>query len=338
MDGAKKKYAAGFREEWNEKFPWLKQIKGGKKCTVCDIPIAGGLSHIERHASREYHIKNFKVAQSTPKLDAFVENTTKHCPSTEAAKLEIMVCLFVAEHNLPFTILDHLNQIIKNGIPDSQITRKFLINRHKGQQVINSVTGPKNTKAISKFCNANYYSIVIDESTDCTVSKHLAIIVRTFDGKCEDRFLSLEHIVEATGKGITDKIIEVLNECNIPLEKMIGFTADNCSVMMGKFKGVQAILKLSVPNLFVTGCVCHILNLASCAAFCALPNKVDRLMKEINFYFCNSPSRRDDFATFQEHFGTDMHVILGYAATRWLSRKEVVDRILEQRGSHHILF
>ncbi|XP_061402105.1 uncharacterized protein LOC133337919, partial [Musca vetustissima] len=234
-EGTKKKYAAGFREEWKEKFPWLNQVKGGKKCVVCDIQIAGGLSHIERHASRECHKKIFNI------------------------------------YNMPFTILDHLNQIIKSGIPDSQITKKFLINRHKAQQIINNTTGPENTKFISKFCNENYYSIVIDESTDCTVSKHLAIIIRTFNGKCQDRFLSLEYIVESTGKGIADTIIDVLRNCNIPLDKMIGFTADNCSVMMGKNNGVQAILKLSVPNLFVTGCVCHILNLASCAAFSVLP-------------------------------------------------------------------
>ncbi|XP_075161205.1 uncharacterized protein LOC142234025 [Haematobia irritans] len=329
--GKSKRNIVGFREEWKNKFPWLAQTPNGKKCMVCDINIAGGLSHIERHAARDCHIQKIKIAKSTPKIDSILENVSKSCPSADLAKqLEVKLCLFLAEHNVPFTILDPINLIIKSGIPDSQVAKKFVINRHKAQKIITTVTGPENTKSITKFCSENYYSIVVDESTDCTVIKHLAIIVRIFNTKCQDRFLSLESITDSTGKGIAEKLVEVLREHNIPLKRMVGFGADNCSVMMGKYNGAQAILKKSLPNLFVTGCICHILNLASCAAFSILPKQIDKLMREINHHFCNSPSRKQDFLQFQEYFGTEMHVILGYASTRWLSRKEVVDRILEQ--------
>ena len=67
------------------------------------------------------------------------------CPNIEMAKiLEFKLCLFVAGHNLPFSFLDHLNDLIKSSVPDSQIVKKFLINRHKGQKFITSVTGPEN--------------------------------------------------------------------------------------------------------------------------------------------------------------------------------------------------
>lgn len=210
-------------------------------------------------------------------MNSFLE--MKPCPTTEMAKkLEVKLCLFVAEHNLPFSILDHLNELIKSGIPDSQIAKKFLINRHKGQKIITSATGPENTKTIMEFCNDNYYSTAIDESTDCSVSKNLGIIVRIFDGTCRDRFLSLEPLTDSTAEGITSKIIQVFKENKIPLTNMVGFTSDNCPVMMGAVNGVQAKLKLQIPNLFVNGCICHSLNLISCAAFSCLPTDIDKFM------------------------------------------------------------
>lgn len=181
-----------------------------------------------------------------------------------------------------------------------------------------------------EFCNDNYYSTAIDESTDCSVSKNLGIIVRIFDGTCRDRFLSLEPLTDSTAEGITSKIIQVFKENKIPLTNMVGFTSDNCPVMMGAVNGVQAKLKLQIPNLFVNGCICHSLNLISCAAFSCLPTDIDKFMRAINSYFCNSPKRKEEFVEFQEYFGAEVHVILRYASTRWLSRMMIVDRTLEQ--------
>lgn len=241
-----------------------------------------------------------------------------------------MLCLFVAEHNLSFSILDHLNNIIKRAISESLVIKKFLINRQKAQNIITSILGPENTKMVSTFCNNNYFSIIIDESNDCTVSKNLSIVVRTFDEKCRDRFLSLESISDPSAKGIVEKILEVLETNKISLKNLIGFTADNCNVMMGQINGVQARLKKLVPNLFVNGCICHILNLCSSSAYLCLPKDVEKFMKEISYYFCNSSSRKEELNTFQEYFGADVHTILRYSQTRWLSRQAVVERFLEQ--------
>ncbi|KNC34017.1 hypothetical protein FF38_07894 [Lucilia cuprina] len=118
--GKPKIYAAGFREEWKEKFPRLSNDKSnGKKCTICNIGIVGGLSHIQRHASRECHIKKLQIAKNTPKINTFLEST-RFVNNDLAKKLEIILCFFVAEHNLPFTILDHLNNIIKDGIANNK--------------------------------------------------------------------------------------------------------------------------------------------------------------------------------------------------------------------------
>ncbi|XP_065361974.1 zinc finger MYM-type protein 6-like [Calliphora vicina] len=328
-----KPYVVPFREEWAKLFPWLEKEKDGKgkKCTLCRVPIIGGVAHIKRHASRDAHVKNMNATKTTPKINNFLTIAAR-CPVAESArKLEIMLSAFVAEHNIPFATLDHLNHIIKNGINDSQITKKFNIYRQKGQQIVTNLTGPENTTSISKFCQNNYYSLVIDESTDCSISKNLAIVIRTFDGQCRDRFLGMVQLEDSTANGIYESTIKALREKNIPIQNMVGITTDNCAVMMGSQNGVQIKFKNLVPQLFSNGCICHILNLASVAAAkLGIPNEIDKFIRDINYYFCNSASRRVDFVKFQEYFGADIHIIFKYATTRWLSRQEVVDRIVEQ--------
>lgn len=159
-----------------------------------------------------------------------------------------------------------LNNVIKEGLPDSQISKKFSINRLKGQKIINNMTGPENCGRISEFCKNNYYSLVLDESTDCTVSKNLAVLIRIFDGECFDRFLELVPIDDSTANGIFNATMEILKKHNIPLQNMVGITTDNCNVMTGGSNGVQSKIKRVVPNVFTNGCICHILNLISYSA------------------------------------------------------------------------
>lgn len=139
-------------------------------------------------------------------------------------------------------------------------------------------------------------------------------------------FLTLTEVPDGKASGIFNTIKNIFEQKNISFKNMVGFTADNCPVMMGKTNGVQAKLKEVVPSLIVNGCVCHNLNLSSKAAAEQFPDVVDKLIKEINHHFCNSSSRRLEFQEFQEHFGTNLHTILKYCATRWLSR-QVLERM-----------
>lgn len=102
------------------------------------------------------------------------------------------------------------------------------------------------------------FSMIIDESTDRGHVKCLAIIVRVFQvNVVRDRFLGLIEIDDHTALGIFRAITAKLEAHDIPLKNLIGFAADNASVMMGKTNGVQALLKKYMPHIFVLGCVCH---------------------------------------------------------------------------------
>lgn len=320
----KKKYNIHFRKEWKLSYPWIEEdqtITQGKKCSVCCVPIYGNLSHIVRHANSDLHKKKADIAKSTLKMSNFaLPNCEEMRISSSAKELEIRLCLFVAEHNLPFASLDHLNQCVKT-VKDSKIISKMCINRQKGQKIIRSVTGPQNCKSIANAANTQYYSIIIDESTDVSMNKNLAVVIRIFTQKCRDRFLDFAPVADSSSDGIFNGLLKVLKDHNISTKNLLGFAADNCNVMMGKRNGVQAKLKEVCPKIFINGDVCHNLNLSSEAAALELPNKIAKLIQDINHHFCHSASRKADFLKFQQDFGSELHVILRFSSTRWLSRQ-----------------
>ncbi|XP_026685839.1 uncharacterized protein LOC113471128 [Diaphorina citri] len=133
----------------------------------------------------------------------------------------------------------------------------------------------KSFTASCKYClcnlkgklQKNFYSIIVDESTGISSVKSLAIVVRYYDEELEyvnDAFLTSIDIKDASSQGLCDAIIQFFTSAGIPLAKMLGFAADNCSVMMGQHRGLQARLKEVNRNLYVFGCICHSFHIILC--------------------------------------------------------------------------
>jgi hypothetical protein len=114
-----------------------------------------------------------------------------------------------------------------------------------------------------------FYSIAIDEGTDVSVSKVLAVKVRILNRHkkdIEECLLTLTNPAQGTAVSICDSIDDFFASHNIPWEKCVGFGSDNCSVMQGEHGGVQAELKKRHGDMFAIGCVCHLLALCASGA------------------------------------------------------------------------
>ena len=79
----------------------------------------------------------------------------------------------------------------------------------------------------------------MDESTDCTLSSKFDILVRLYVRKYIDHFLTLVQVPDGSAQSIFCAIINLLQDNEIPFNHLVGFGADNCSVMMGKCNGVH---------------------------------------------------------------------------------------------------
>jgi Domain of unknown function (DUF4371) len=342
-------YKQPFNEEWlqiEEFKEWLKPEPGNKyasKCTVCDTKLLGvNKSALMKHAQTSKHEKNFKVKQSSLNIKTFMAKPSVTSIQCKVAKAEIALTAFVAEHNVPFRHMDHLINCVKSAFPDSQIAQKLTLKRTKSSYLLQDGLAHNQRENIVSKCKERKFSVLIDESTDISVSQILAVVVRFFDEQSStvvDALFDLVEVENGTAGGLYKSFKDLMMSNNIPLANIIGFASDNCATMMGQHNGFQVLLKADVPDVFVIGCICHSIALCANEASQCLPSWLEAFVKDVCFYFSRSSKRNHAFSMIQDIVAMqNKHRILKLCATRWLSHGLVVERILEQWDALELYF
>ncbi|CAM4949812.1 unnamed protein product [Rotaria socialis] len=97
-------------------------------------------------------------------------------------------------------------------------------------------------KNLCEIKEASYYSIMADSSIDSNRQDMLSIFIRFVNknGEPEERFVSIKPLHLKTGDGIANHILEVLNELDLDLDKLIAQSYDCANNMSGEFNGVRA--------------------------------------------------------------------------------------------------
>lgn len=205
--------------------------------------------------------------------------------------------------------------------------------RTKTTGLIRNVIAPAGEEALVNTLKKQHFSITIDEATDRTTTKFLAIIVKYYckeRGKPVDEFFSIPVVTNATAEGLKDLVLEEFRKANIPLKNIIGFASDNCATMAGHIGGVAALLKLVIPSLVVMGCICHSFALCSAAACNKLDPSIVEFSHELYSFVSSSPKRLHEFQEYQVAVDVVKHKILYPSTTRWLVMEDVSVRLLEQ--------
>ena len=177
------------------------------------------------------------------------------------------------------------------------------------------------------------FSIIIDESTDISIKKQLAIVVRFFcekENKIKSQFFKLLEVAAGDATTLVSCITSLFEKEKIPLDNMIGYAPDTTNVMFGQHHSVVSLLKDRLPNLMVMKCLCHTAHLCSSHACEKLPRAIETLIRDIYSHFNHSAKRLAEYQTFQHFTDTEPHKILKPAQTRWLSLEQCVLRVLEQ--------
>ncbi|XP_050065670.1 E3 SUMO-protein ligase KIAA1586-like [Aphis gossypii] len=183
---------------------------------------------------------------------------------------------------------------------------------------------------------------MIDESTDKSSTKHLAIVsrmVQSSNFEVKDEFVKLIEVSDASAKGVYDAIIHFFNTHDIPYKhNLAGFASDGANVMFGNKHSVKTLLEQDVPHLFVIKCLCH--SLALCASYACekLPNDVENLVNEVYNYMKFSSKRQKQFQEFQEFLDMKPYKLLQPSQTRWLALHACVKRMVDLYKSIKLYF
>jgi len=185
------------------------------------------------------------------------------------------------------------------------------------------------------------FSLILDESTDRSTIKHLAVVIRIVKAPLTilDRFVTLIEVNSATSQALYDHVIQFFDVNNIPYKKnMIGYASDGANNMMGAHNSLATKLRNDIPNIFVFKCICHSFHLCASYACMKLPKYVEDVARDVYNYISNNPKRLCEYKEFQHFLNIKPHKLLHPAQTRWLSLHSVVKRILSQYPALKLYF
>ncbi|CAH1104675.1 unnamed protein product [Psylliodes chrysocephalus] len=151
---------------------------------------------------------------------------------------------------------------------------------------IKNVTGAEGKLQLINILRTNKCSLIADESTDRSCSKHLCLVARVVvNFNIKDYFLALLPVREATGATLFTLIDDFFKKHNIPFEtNLIGFAADGANNMMGAHNSLASRLREKCPNLFMMKCVCHSFHLYASYACEKLPSEVEQLARDVRLF------------------------------------------------------
>ena len=142
-------------------------------------------------------------------------------------------------------------------------------------------------KLIQRVRDAKWFSILVDEMTDCATLERLLIYIGYVDeeGKTHFDFLEVKDVLEtsesADSETPTRIITEELKACGLNLALVCGFGSDGASVMTGKNNGVGAGLQKVCSIMVRSHCINHRLALA-----CSDANDTVKYIQTIEVTLC----------------------------------------------------
>jgi hypothetical protein len=177
---------------------------------------------------------------------------------------------------------------------NSPAIKGIKLHRTKCSRLQKHVLSPAMAQDLRDDIGDNYFSLILDESTNTSNVQCLGIIVRYYsvDRMCIiDTMYRLVAIESATADALSQKVQNCLIEDKLDIGHVIGIGCDGANTMVGRNHSVATLLQAKVPNVVVFRCVCHSLHLAASKAVDHLPVALEFLVRESHSWFSRSPKR-----------------------------------------------
>lgn len=327
-----KDWTKTFQSDWltqPEFKGWLIFQNGKAKCKVCEATLQPGKSDLEKHGKGINHKKKMETF-----LNQDVQpHITKYATITKkVADVETAICAFMVENNMPLSKADQLTEFIK-ALPEKKVLEKIQLGKQKATNIIRQGMWLHFNKLLVHELDSKFFSIIIDETTDVSVKKQLAILVTYFDLKSFEMKTDLLDIVtctDSTAEGIYTALTKSLSMCNVNTERWVGFCSDTTAAMMGIHNSVKTRIANNFPNVQIIKCSCHMIHLCSSHACEKLPSSLEDLCRQIYNHFNRSQKNTEAYKTFQHFHDVEVHKFLRPCQTRWLSLESSVTRIIDQ--------
>ncbi|XP_065843451.1 zinc finger protein 862-like [Oscarella lobularis] len=298
------KQSGKFQTEWLAGRKWLQydDERKGMLCVLCQkydqkpynrdvwnkVPCTRMRLHsIRRHEKSGAHRDSInkerlalRPAESVP--------ATINPPLSAESLLQAFSCLyFLLKQRIAHTtnfeplldLFEFLGVHIKAGL---RVAKNALYTSDQSiQEMVYVLSEVVEKKILKSIRESNHFALMIDETTDCTVTEQLAIHGRFIcksTGQLRSHFLTVIDLlhrevantrleesscIRAGAETVTKRVMEYVEGAGLDINKLRGIGTDGASTMTGVKTGVVARLKVRQPSLIGVHCAAHRVNLAS---------------------------------------------------------------------------
>lgn len=342
---------------WKKSYPWLviepetdnSPLK--MKCSLCtefnvktiwneEGSVNVQKSTIERHIESAPHIEasklsvQRKICEESTSLALLPDDEVNNTSFSDCDVFLMRTVYVVMKEELPLdkvnALLD-LQRINKVEMPYQNLSWSTVT------EIQNIIAESLKKEIIDKINASKFFAVLIDESTDITVSKRLSVCVRyCYAGSPQTSFLGNIELQDGRAHTITEVLLKFLKECNIDATKCVSLATDGASVMMGRKSGVGVQIKSkAAPFCLQTHCVAHRLNLAVTDSV----KNIDTIKKfsekfgQLYNYFSASGNRTYTLKQMQNILEEPELTVKEPFSVRWLGLKRAVEAVYDCYGS-----
>uniref|UniRef100_A0A0P4VRN6 Uncharacterized protein n=1 Tax=Scylla olivacea TaxID=85551 RepID=A0A0P4VRN6_SCYOL len=196
------------------------------------------------------------------------------------------------------TATDHLGEIINESSRKTDILHGMKHHGTKCSNILTNVVHPCLHDSVIKDIQQASLSLIADESTDVSVTKHSCMCVRYFKEDIPSvvtKFLTLLPVTSCTASSLFSDIKLHFDAHSIPMSHVIGLGTGGASNWCGPHNSVYTKIREHASHCVLVKCICHSLSLCGKDAFGELPSNLSFLLSEIAKWFKFSSLRRSDY-------------------------------------------
>ncbi|KAL7137710.1 hypothetical protein ABFS83_10G111200 [Erythranthe nasuta] len=132
------------------------------------------------------------------------------------------------------------------------------------QKELANACAVETVKKIVEEIGDGFFSVLVDESGDCSGKEQMAVVVRFIDdrGFIVERFIGIVHVEDTSVKAFKDALETLLSGFGLCISKIRGQGYDGASNMKGQFGGLKTLIQKENPQAYYVHCFAHQLQLA----------------------------------------------------------------------------
>ena len=319
------------------------------------------ISNVRNHAKNDQHTHAMSLLKQQhagtaglgPLAYAPIAQAFNNLSDDEREKLHIKfdIAYFVATENLPFTKYPKICELeAHHGV---HVGTSY-INENAGKEMIHYIAESRRHKLSEKLGKANFFSILLDGSTDKgNIDNELFLVVWCDSDRASEKihtrmdYLTTLQPHSVASQGLFEALENALKGLGIDrvsteqCKKLVGIGTDGASANIAA-AGLKGLVEQHLPWIFWMWCLAHRLELAIKNALKATAfDLIDELLLRLYYLYEKSPKKcrelEDVISDLKECFSFDDAGVKPVRASgsRWVSHKlSAMKRILSKYGAY----